>query len=92
MSDPKRILVVDDDPLVLESVSRLLKSQGYQIIAVESGTKAIELVKEQDSDLVISDIRMPEIDGVETVQIIQAHYDHHGKSCAFMFMDGLCQR
>ena len=81
-----KILVIDDDFLVLRAIVRVLDGRGYETTAVDSGVKAIELVKKEDFDLVMSDIRMPELDGVETVQIIEEHYKNHGKSCAFMFV------
>ena len=88
MTGREKILIVDDDPLVLKTVSRLLSSRGYQASTAQSGRKAIQMVAKHDFDLVLSDIRMPELDGVETVQIIKEHYDHHGKTCAFLFITG----
>lgn len=61
-----KILVIDDDFLVLRAIVRVLDGRGYETTAVDSGVKAIELVKKEDFDLVMSDIRMPEMDGVET--------------------------
>lgn len=83
-----RILLIDDDPLVLRTLARTLDAQGYETTAVDSGTKAIERVKKEDFDLVLSDIRMPELDGIETMKIIEEHYKHHQKSCASMFITG----
>ncbi len=88
LQTPAKILIVDDDPLVLKTVSRLLAAQGYQTATAESGKKAIELVSHEDFDMVMSDIRMPELDGIETIEIIKKHYEHHGKVCAFMFITG----
>ena len=81
-----KILLIDDDFLVLRTLARVLDTRGYETTAVDSGSKAIAAVRKEDFDLVMSDIRMPELDGVETVEIIQEHYRHHGKSCAFMFL------
>ena len=81
-----KILLIDDDVLVLRTLARVLDTQGYETTAVNSGVKAIERVKKEDFDLVMSDIRMPELDGVETVKIIEEHHRHHGKSCAYMFI------
>ena len=82
----EKILLIDDDPLVLRTLERLLKAQGYRTTAADSGLKAIELVKKEDFDLVMSDIRMPEMDGVETMEIIQEHCRSRGKCCACMFI------
>lgn len=86
MPPKEKILLIDDDFLVLRTLARVLSAEGYRMTAVDSGVKAVELVKKEDFDLVMSDIRMPEMDGVETVEIIQKHYESHGKSCAFMFI------
>lgn len=86
MAAKAKILVIDDDFLVLRTLGRVLDACGYEATAVDSGMKAIDLVKKHDFDLVMSDIRMPELDGVETVKIIEEHYKSHGKNCAFMFI------
>ena len=54
-----KILLIDDDLLVLRTLARVLLGQGYETTTVDSGTKAIERVKREDFDLVLSDIRMP---------------------------------
>ncbi len=82
MVSKAKILLIDDDFLVLRTLARV----GYETTAVDSGNKAIDLVKKKDFDLVMPGIRMPELDGVETIEIIQEHYRHHGKSCAYMFI------
>lgn len=67
----KNILVVDDEELVIESLKRLLKKDGYNPVVVQSGKAALEKIKEMDFDLVVSDVRMPEMDGVEIVRNIR---------------------
>ncbi len=59
------ILLVDDDNGFRESVRDILDIEGYQVIDVERGSDALALVKEEDIDLVITDILMPDIEGVE---------------------------
>lgn len=68
---PKAILVVDDDPQVLSSLERLFKKEGYIISTAKSGKEALEKIDKADFDLVIIDIRMPELDGIETVKSIK---------------------
>ena len=60
-----RVLVVDDEPTYRASVSRCLTNQSYQVTAAESGEKALELVSSGRFDLVISDIKMPGMSGIE---------------------------
>jgi len=61
----KHILLVDDDPLVLKSLTRLLSTTRYQIEAVKNGREALEKCSLQTFDLAICDIRMPGVDGIE---------------------------
>lgn len=68
---PKSILVIDDDPSVLKSLERLFKKEGYEVSCASSGREALEWTAKQDFDLVIVDIRMPDIDGVETTRKIK---------------------
>lgn len=60
-----RILVVDDDPGVLESVSRLLRAGGFEVLEASDGAEGLELLRESDVDLVMLDIFMPYVDGME---------------------------
>ena len=65
----KKILVVDDDGLVLSTFGKGLADHGYNVLLADSGEEALRLaVKEQQLDLAILDIRMPGISGLETAQ------------------------
>jgi len=59
------ILVVDDEQTQRQALSGFLKKKGYHILAAESGQKAMTLIKEKTVDLVLTDMRMPEMDGSE---------------------------
>ena len=85
---PKRVLVIDDDPLVGGTVLTLLKRQGYKVDAVLNGPDAIERVREEAYDLVISDIRMPGMSGIQTIETIQQICRNSGRPCGFMFITG----
>ena len=61
----KKILVVDDDELVLLALEELLRPKGYIVETVDSGQKALDLAKKESFDLVILDIVMPEVSGYE---------------------------
>lgn len=71
MSNGKRVLVIDDDPLVRKSLGSVLKMQGYDYSLAENGEQALKYASESEFDLVFADIRMPLINGVEVVKRIQ---------------------
>ena len=64
----KNILVIDDDQLVVKTIARYLKSCGYTVEAVTSGADAINKVEATPFSLIIADIRMPGMDGIETIK------------------------
>jgi len=70
----KKILVIDDEELITKSLLKLLEKEGYKTTVARTGKEALEIVKKNDFDLVISDVRMPEMDGIETVEKIRAHF------------------
>lgn len=74
----KKILVIDDEELVIESLKRLLKKDGYDVSIAKNGKEALERVKETNFDLIVTDIRMPEMDGVEIVKNIRAYLKQKG--------------
>lgn len=59
-----KILLVDDDFLVLKSIRASLQDEGYEVITAENGAKAISLIEKERFDLVITDLVMDEIDGI----------------------------
>jgi diguanylate cyclase (GGDEF)-like protein len=61
-----RIMVVDDDPEVRRLLGKILKKEGFEVVPCESGMEAIERVAEIAPDLILLDVNMPEIDGLET--------------------------
>jgi DNA-binding NarL/FixJ family response regulator len=60
---PKRLLVVDDEPNLLRAVAACLRAEGYDVAAVRSGEEALVQVAQSLPDLIISDVRMPRMDG-----------------------------
>ena len=76
---PSKILLIDDDPLVLKSFTNLLSKTGYEVIPTASFTEALKAFEEKEFDLVLSDIRMPGKNGVETVSEIQSRLAKSGK-------------
>ena len=58
------VLVVDDEELILTLLDQVLAADGYQVRTAESAVRALELMDEEPADLVVSDIRMPGMDGL----------------------------
>ena len=65
MSDHRRILVVDDEPQITRVLRTSLSSQGYDIRVANNGEAALEILKDWTADLVITDLAMPNMDGLE---------------------------
>ena len=70
--DGETVLTVDDEPLVLQTNTRLLAALGYRVAACASGAEAIEYLRERHADLLLLDLLMPGIDGVETFRLIRS--------------------
>ncbi len=66
-----RILVVDDEPNILATLAPLLRSRGYEVHTAMSGRAAIEAVDREKPDLVVLDLGLPDIDGVEVCRVIR---------------------
>jgi len=69
---PKRLLVVDDDAGLLLAVSDTLRAEGYNVMTARRGSEALVRVAETLPDLIISDIRMPGMDGYQLVRNLRA--------------------
>jgi CheY-like chemotaxis protein len=67
-----KILVVDDDDMVRDTIIRILKRKGYEVVAAVDGYRGVSLFEKELPDLVITDIIMPEKEGIETIRDIRA--------------------
>jgi len=67
-----RILVVDDDPIVLVSCRRVLEAEGFSVVAASSVDQAIEEAVAQGFDLIITDIKMPMRDGIQLMKRVSS--------------------
>ncbi|GAF02477.1 response regulator transcription factor [Saccharicrinis fermentans] len=70
-ADNFKILLVDDEPDILEFVSYNLKKEGFQVLTSQNGSEAIEMAKKELPQLIILDVMMPEMDGIETCEEIK---------------------
>ena len=64
------ILVVDDEPVARQSLSEILRLEGYSVNSVPNGQAAVEYVRTHPVELVVVDLRMPGMDGLEVVQVV----------------------
>jgi DNA-binding NtrC family response regulator len=67
----KVILVVEDDPNVGESIRLLLKKRGYEILLASNGKEALSLFRQETVDLIITDLVMPKMDGIELLEEVK---------------------
>ena len=72
-SDRSRILVVDDDQKVLDFVVELLEQEGYKVKGVTDGSQALDLAMSDAVDLIVSDVVMPGLNGIELCRRLKQH-------------------
>ena len=63
-----KVLVVDDEEDFLETIVKRLQDRNLEVTGVESGLKALQIIEDQDFDVVVMDVRMPGLDGIETLK------------------------
>ncbi len=73
MNNPKqKILIVDDEPDIIELIEYNLKKEGYQVFTASNGLEAIQVAKKSLPDLIVLDIMMPKLDGIEACRQLRA--------------------
>ena len=78
-SEPKTILVAEDNPVNRKLIEYLLEIAGYKTVVAENGIEAVNVVKSKHVDLVLMDMQMPEMGGIEATKIIRTLDGTHGK-------------
>ena len=71
----RRILVVDDDPKIVDLVRLYLEADGYRVFVAYDGLQALELARQKRPNLILLDLMLPEMDGLEVCRILQAESD-----------------
>jgi DNA-binding NtrC family response regulator len=71
MDGRKRILVIDDEEIVRVSCKRALAPEGYEVDSAASGEEGLDLFEKADYDLVLTDLKMPVMDGIEVLLSIK---------------------
>lgn len=67
----KKILIVEDEPKIVELVRRYLERDGYQVSVAEDGRKALETVRSWQPDLILLDLNLPDMDGLEVCRTVR---------------------
>ncbi|MCI5162762.1 MAG: response regulator, partial [Candidatus Electrothrix sp. AX5] len=70
MKEDNLILIVDDDPQVLFATVRILKKAGYTVITASSGYEGLQTARERMPDLLLLDVMLPDIDGIDAVVLL----------------------
>jgi CheY-like chemotaxis protein len=85
MKSDKSVLVVDDEPLLRELMSEWLKREGYRVRTAENGVDALRMLEAEPVDAIVTDIRMPKMDGVTLLKKVMESSSH---SPAVLFVSG----
>jgi DNA-binding response OmpR family regulator len=68
---PAKILIVDDDPDILDAMTMIMESQGYQVVTARDGIEGLANLKSENPDLLILDLMMPKMDGFAVCKELQ---------------------
>jgi CheY-like chemotaxis protein len=71
-----RVLIVDDEPLILETTSAIVRSFGFSVRSAPDGFAALKILREVLPDLIIADLRMPSMSGFELLSIVRRRFPH----------------
>ncbi len=80
------ILIIDDVPKNIQMAMNILKNEGYKMLFSQSGATAFDIIKNNDIDLILLDIMMPELNGFEVCEILKK--DDNTKDIPVVFLSG----
>ncbi|TNJ44241.1 response regulator transcription factor [Tamlana fucoidanivorans] len=83
-----KILLVDDEPDILEIVGYNLSNEGYQVFTAENGHEGVKKAKKEQPHLIILDVMMPEMDGIEACELIRKNPDLNNTIVTFLTARG----
>jgi DNA-binding response OmpR family regulator len=72
----RRILIIDDDVQVLGMLRELFEINGYEVLGAHNGKEGVKLFREKGADIVLTDLIMPEKEGIETIIELHSDYPH----------------
>ena len=76
MAENARILIIDDEEQIREMLGQMLTREGYEVVAADNGKEGMKVCREQEVDLIITDIIMPEKDGIEMILELRHDFPH----------------
>lgn len=79
-----KVLVIEDEELLRESILSILKTRGFSAVGAEDGRYGLQLAKQLCPDLILCDIRMPQVDGFEVLKVVRQ--DPVTASIPFLFL------
>lgn len=85
MDTPIRVLLIDDEADYLRSISKVLCRKGFEISTALGGYAALAMLKQNQFDIVLTDMKMPELDGLATIEAIRAQ----GYSMPILILSGI---
>lgn len=85
-----RILLVDDDPFIVEALADLLQFNDYETLTAHNGVEALHILNTHQPNLIVSDTRMPQMDGVELLKAVKA--DSRLAAIPFIFLSALSEK
>jgi DNA-binding NtrC family response regulator len=74
MQDAARILIIDDERIALRNLEHIMRKEGYEVTATQSGPNALKLLDEQQFDVVLTDLRMEKVDGMQILKKSREFY------------------
>ena len=86
----KTILIIDDEPGITHALAHLLRRDGHTVETAADGRLALAKCQVQDYELILCDLRMPELDGPGFYQALQHHHPHLCQRIIFLTGDTLC--
>ena len=86
----KKILVIDDEVAIRFFLEKELSEAGYSVLTAENGKYGVQKAQEQKPDLILLDIKMPEMDGGEAVDLLRG--DSRTKNTPIIFVTGLVEK
>ncbi len=92
MSNKIKVLYVEDEKDIRENITEILNDEGFLVFSAENVKEAVEIFLENQPDVVISDIMMPDVSGYELLKIIRNNENISNNNVPFIFLSALCKK